>query len=69
MLIVQLVKLPENPPRDWAEGSPEALIRGLLSEVEEATEGINSEEASFTGSVAFVLLGQFITLVAVCCCS
>ena len=52
MLIVQLVKLPENPPRDWAEGSPEAPIRGLLSEVEEATKGINSEEAeSFTGSL------------------
>ena len=52
MLIVQLVKLPENPPRDWAEGLLEALTAGLHSKeasVEEAMEGRNSVEASLSG--------------------
>ena len=29
IVMVQLVKLPDNPVRDWAEGSPEAPIRGF----------------------------------------
>ena len=44
MLIVHMVKLPEILPRDWPEGSFEALTAGLHSEgasVEEALEGLS----------------------------
>ena len=51
LLIVQLVKLPKNLPRGWAEGSFEALTAGLHSErasEEEAVEGLSSAGVSLS---------------------